>query len=55
MGLVAKGLLLKQDMDLELVMLCSDRPTSKVLNTITTKLQEVMTVSSPIIPLLLPP
>ncbi|KAB5515419.1 hypothetical protein PHYPO_G00249510 [Pangasianodon hypophthalmus] len=41
-GLVAKGLLLKQDMDLELVVLCSDTPTHKLLNTITNKLQEVM-------------
>ncbi|XP_060774495.1 interleukin enhancer-binding factor 3a isoform X2 [Neoarius graeffei] len=41
-GLVAKGLLLKQDMDLELVMLCSDTPTHTLLNTITNKLQEVM-------------
>ncbi|XP_046704284.1 interleukin enhancer-binding factor 3a [Silurus meridionalis] len=41
-GLVAKGLLLKQDMDLELVALCSDTPTQKLLNIISTKLQEVM-------------
>lgn len=49
-GLVAKGLLLKRDMDLELVMLCSDTPTSKLLDTIATKLQEVMKVSRPLIP-----
>uniref|UniRef100_A0AAR2JY96 Spermatid perinuclear RNA-binding protein n=1 Tax=Pygocentrus nattereri TaxID=42514 RepID=A0AAR2JY96_PYGNA len=30
-GLVAKGLLLKQDLDLELVLLCSNAPTSTVL------------------------
>lgn len=41
-GLVAKGLLLKQDMDLELVLLCSDTPTHTLLNSITDKLQEVM-------------
>ncbi|XP_060725120.1 interleukin enhancer-binding factor 3a isoform X3 [Tachysurus vachellii] len=41
-GLVAKGLLLKQDMDLELVLLCSDTPTHKLLNAIANKLQEVM-------------
>ncbi|KAM9483325.1 interleukin enhancer-binding factor 3a isoform 1-T2 [Clarias gariepinus] len=41
-GLVAKGLLLKQDMDLELVLLCSETPTHKLLSTISNKLQEVM-------------
>uniref|UniRef100_A0A3B4DIR2 Interleukin enhancer binding factor 3a n=2 Tax=Pygocentrus nattereri TaxID=42514 RepID=A0A3B4DIR2_PYGNA len=41
-GLVAKGLLLKQDLDLELVLLCSNAPTSTVLQLITTKLTEVL-------------
>ncbi|MDQ7897591.1 hypothetical protein P7X80_13200, partial [Lactiplantibacillus plantarum] len=30
-GLVAKGLLLKGDVDLELVLLCKDKPTSELL------------------------
>lgn len=30
-GLVAKGLLLKGDLDLELVLLCKDKPTAKLL------------------------
>lgn len=30
-GLVAKGLLLKGDLDLELVLLCRDKPTKSLL------------------------
>lgn len=30
-GLVAKGLLLKGDLDLELVLLCKDKPTATLL------------------------
>lgn len=30
-GLVAKGLLLKGDLDLELVLLCKDKPTTTLL------------------------
>ncbi|XP_072539342.1 interleukin enhancer-binding factor 3a [Salminus brasiliensis] len=41
-GLVAKGLLLKQDLDLELVLLCSDVPTSTLLERISNKLTEVL-------------
>lgn len=39
-GLVAKGLLLKQDMDLEMVLLCSNIPTHTLLNTVYNKLTE---------------
>lgn len=31
-GLVAKGLLIKDDMDLELVLMCKDKPTETLLN-----------------------
>ncbi|XP_049594992.1 spermatid perinuclear RNA-binding protein isoform X1 [Syngnathus scovelli] len=33
-GLVAKGLLIKGDMDLELVLLCSDKPTQTLLDSV---------------------
>ena len=33
-GLVAKGLLSKDDMDLELVLMCKDKPTETLLNTV---------------------
>uniref|UniRef100_G3QMT6 Spermatid perinuclear RNA-binding protein n=1 Tax=Gorilla gorilla gorilla TaxID=9595 RepID=G3QMT6_GORGO len=33
-GLVAKGLLIKDDMDLELVLMCKDKPTEALLNTV---------------------
>ncbi|XP_051986199.1 interleukin enhancer-binding factor 3a isoform X4 [Xyrauchen texanus] len=39
-GLVAKGLLLKEDMDLELVLLSRDMPTSSLLRLISGKLSE---------------
>ncbi|XP_062853253.1 interleukin enhancer-binding factor 3a [Trichomycterus rosablanca] len=41
-GLVAKGLLLKDDMELELVLLCSDIPTNTLLQTVSDQLTEVM-------------
>lgn len=37
-GLVAKGLLLKGDKDLELVLLCSNKPTVTLLNQVAEKL-----------------
>ena len=37
-GLVAKGLLIKGDMDLELVLLCRDRPTQTLLDTVCLRL-----------------
>lgn len=33
-GLVAKGLLIKGDMDVELVLMCRDKPTEKLLDTV---------------------
>ncbi|XP_031810135.1 spermatid perinuclear RNA-binding protein isoform X8 [Sarcophilus harrisii] len=33
-GLVAKGLLIKDDMDLELVLMCKDKPTETLLHTV---------------------
>uniref|UniRef100_A0A8C1P4R0 Interleukin enhancer binding factor 3a n=1 Tax=Cyprinus carpio TaxID=7962 RepID=A0A8C1P4R0_CYPCA len=39
-GLVAKGLLLKDDLELELVLLCRDMPTSSLLRLISGKLSE---------------
>lgn len=37
-GLVAKGLLIKGDMDLELVLMCREKPTKLLLDTISTNL-----------------
>ena len=37
-GLVAKGLLIRGDMDLELVLMCREKPTKLLLNTISTNL-----------------
>lgn len=37
-GLVAKGLLLKGDLDLELVLLCKDKPTSCLLKKVSDNL-----------------
>lgn len=37
-GLVAKGLLLKGDLDLELVLLCKEKPTSCLLNKVSDNL-----------------
>ncbi|XP_051987575.1 interleukin enhancer-binding factor 3 homolog isoform X2 [Xyrauchen texanus] len=39
-GLVAKGLLLKGDLDLELVLLCKDKPTITLLNKVAENLEE---------------
>lgn len=33
-GLVAKGLLIKEDMDLELVLMCREKPTDALLCTV---------------------
>uniref|UniRef100_A0A3B1JPL8 Interleukin enhancer binding factor 3a n=1 Tax=Astyanax mexicanus TaxID=7994 RepID=A0A3B1JPL8_ASTMX len=41
-GLVAKGLLLKQDLDLDLVLLCTVLPTSTLLESISNKLSDVL-------------
>ena len=37
-GLVAKGLLLKGDLDLELVLLCKDKPTTNLLKKVSENL-----------------
>lgn len=43
-GLVAKGLLLKGDKDLELVLLCSAKPTITLLEHVAEKLNEQLEV-----------
>lgn len=43
-GLVAKGLLLTGDKDLELVLLCSNMPTVTLLNQVAEKLSEQLEV-----------
>uniref|UniRef100_A0A8B9RP31 Interleukin enhancer binding factor 3a n=1 Tax=Astyanax mexicanus TaxID=7994 RepID=A0A8B9RP31_ASTMX len=50
-GLVAKGLLLKQDLDLDLVLLCTVLPTSTLLESISNKLSDVLEVTHSIIKL----
>ncbi|XP_078022479.1 interleukin enhancer-binding factor 3-like isoform X2 [Epinephelus lanceolatus] len=45
-GLVAKGLLLKGDKELELVLLCSNKPTITLLNQVSEKLSEQLEASS---------
>ncbi|XP_061086047.1 interleukin enhancer-binding factor 3a isoform X3 [Conger conger] len=42
-GLVAKGLLLKGDLDLELVLLCKDKPTISLLKKVAENLSEQLT------------
>lgn len=37
-GLVAKGLLLKGDLDLELVLLCKEKPTTSLLQNVSDNL-----------------
>lgn len=37
-GLVAKGLLIKDDMDLELVLMCKEKPTETLLRTVSDNL-----------------
>lgn len=44
-GLVAKGLLLKGDLDLELVLLCKDKPTSDLLEKVADNLGVQLAVS----------
>lgn len=44
-GLVAKGLLLKGDLDLELVLLCKDKPTSDLLEKVAENLGVQLAVS----------
>ncbi|NXR62059.1 ILF3 factor, partial [Rhadina sibilatrix] len=46
-GLVAKGLLLKGDLDLELVLLCKDKPTAKLLEKVAENLGVQLAVSPP--------
>lgn len=43
-GLVAKGLLLKGDKDLELVLLCANKPTITLLQQVAEKLTEQLEV-----------
>ena len=45
-GLVAKGLLIKDDMDLELVLMCKDKPTETLLNTVKDNLPIQIQVST---------
>lgn len=44
-GLVAKGLLIKGDMDLELVLMCRDKPTQTLLDTVCHNLPTQIEVS----------
>ena len=44
-GLVAKGLLLKGDLDLELVLLCKDKPTTELLEKVADNLGVQLAVS----------
>lgn len=46
-GLVAKGLLLKGDLDLELVLLCKEKPTTALLDKVADNLAIQLTVSVP--------
>lgn len=46
-GLVAKGLLIKGDMDLELVLMCKEKPTKLLLYTISTNLPLQIQVGLP--------
>lgn len=45
-GLVAKGLLLKGDLDLELVLLCKDKPTISLLKKVSENLVTQLKVRS---------
>lgn len=47
-GLVAKGLLIKGDMDLELVLMCKEKPTKLLLYTISTNLPLQIQVGLPV-------
>lgn len=46
-GLVAKGLLLKGDLDLELVLLCKEKPTTALLDKVADNLAIQLAVSVP--------
>lgn len=48
-GLVAKGLLLKGDLDLELVLLCKDKPTISLLKKVSENLVTQLKVRSVVI------
>lgn len=45
-GLVAKGLLLKGDLELELVLLCKEKPTAALLDTVADNLALQLAVSA---------
>lgn len=45
-GLVAKGLLIKGDLDLELVLMCKEKPTEKLLSIVCDNLPVQIQVSS---------
>lgn len=45
-GLVAKGLLIKDDMDLELVLMCKEKPTKTLLSIVKDNLPAQIQVSS---------
>lgn len=45
-GLVAKGLLLKGDLDLELVLLCKDKPTATLLKKVAENLSVQLKVGN---------
>lgn len=49
-GLVAKGLLLKGDLDLELVLLCKEKPTSCLLKKVSDNLILQLKVRTGIVP-----
>ena len=51
-GLVAKGLLLKGDMDLELVLLCSQKPTVTLLKQVAESLSAQIKVGPTGLPVL---
>jgi len=46
-GLVAKGLLIKDDMDLELVLMCKEKPTKTLLCTVCDNLPLQIEVTTP--------
>lgn len=54
-GLVAKGLLLKGDLDLELVLLCKDKPTISLLKKVAENLSVQLKVWPPSVSRILPP
>lgn len=54
-GLVAKGLLIKEDMDLELVLMCREKPTETLLHTVCERLPLHIKVRAAGSPALCPP